>query len=120
MSNPNREWISENNRVSLEFRNGVAEFIRLARQQVVNGKVKCPCKTCNNVKYQTIDDVETDLYIRGFSPNYKRWFHHGEPIIPEVIEDDESIDESEDEGLNDALHDILDHDEYDPEYDPTP
>ena len=79
MSNPNREWILVDDKMSLEFKAGVAEFMVLARTQVNSqGKVKCPWKQCNNARYQLVKLVEIHLSLKGFTRNYTHWVHHGE------------------------------------------
>ena len=66
MSNPSRDWITENNRLSLQYKTGVNEFIRLAsRLPNENGQYRCPCKSCNNVKkhYETVCASSLNLHI---------------------------------------------------------
>ncbi|MBW1279351.1 hypothetical protein KYD79_26520, partial [Escherichia coli] len=42
------------------------------------GVMVCPCRKYKNSKAQTIDDVGTHLFNRGFTPEYYVWFYHGE------------------------------------------
>jgi len=113
MSNPNREWILVDDKMSLEFKAGVAEFMVLARTQVNSqGKVKCPCKQCNNARYQLVELVEIHLSLKGFTRNYTRWVHHGEERVPLVIgQSSVDRDGSRGGGMHDALYDITDHDD---------
>ena len=111
MSYPNRNWIIEDQRLSVEFAAGMTEFMTMARQHVnIEGRVKCPCKRCNNVLMQQIPDIENHLFIRGFKRNYTRWIFHGE-------EEDDVMQYQTDYrrggGMFDAVHDILDHNDAD-------
>ncbi|CAA0813526.1 Unknown protein [Striga hermonthica] len=50
-------------------------------------KIRCPCRKCNNVLYQSRDDVEADLLENGIVKHYTKWEFHGE-------ESDESDDDA--------------------------
>ena len=111
MSYPNRNWIIEDQRLSVEFAGGMTEFMAIARQHVnIEGRVKCPCKRCNNVLMQKIPDIENHLFIRGFKRNYTRWNFHRE-------EEDDVMQYQTNYrgggGMFDAVHDILDHNDVD-------
>ena len=118
MSNPSRDWITENNRLSLQYKTGVNEFIRVAsRLPNENGHYRCPCKSCNNVRCLDIGVVKNHLLNKGFTPGYTEWYHHGER---RMVEDASETNQRGVGGLHDALHDIMDHEDFDDFTDPTP
>lgn len=36
--------------------------------------IRCPCRICKNRRYKKREDVEGDLYNKGFVDDYKVWF----------------------------------------------
>ena len=121
MSNPSRDWVTENERLSLQYKIGVNEFIRIAsRQPNENGQYRCPCKSCNNVRWHAIGVVRHHLLDNGFTPGYTEWYHHGERLVLTHGEDPIGTDQRGVGGLHDALHDIMDHEDFDDFADPTP
>ncbi|KAM6544118.1 hypothetical protein CsatB_008565 [Cannabis sativa] len=93
-----KSWINNSNRLSNDYESGALAFVERARQFVDSrGLVKCPCNKCVNVEFQTIDVLESHLFVNGFLRSYTNWNWHGEEeIIPtrtaDVIEEDEMID----------------------------
>ena len=64
--------------MSLQYKTGVNEFIRLASKRPnENGHYRCPCKSCNNVIWLDIGVVKNHLLNKGFTPEYTEWYHHG-------------------------------------------
>ena len=101
MSNPNRDWITENIQLSLQYKIGVNEFIRLASKLPnENGHYRCPCKSCNNVRCLDIGVVKNHLLNKGFTPGYTEWYHHGERRMIEAAS------ETNQRGVG-GLHDAL-------------
>lgn len=62
------------------FLNGVDEFVSYASLQtnLSNGKMRCPCSKCKNLKFLTSEEVKVHLYKKGFIPDYWYWTCHGE------------------------------------------
>ncbi|XP_057795034.1 uncharacterized protein LOC131011265 [Salvia miltiorrhiza] len=95
-----KSWINLNNRRLPQYEEGVRQFLSFAyATKDVQEKIRCPCKRCNNVLYQSRDDVEADLLQYGFIKDYAIWMLHGEELP------DSDSDEDEDEGMIDG-HDI--------------
>ena len=100
-----------------EFLNGVEEFVSFACQQAnsSNGKIRCPCSKCKNLKYLNPDEVRVHLYKKGFIPNYWYWTCHGEndPDLCEVFNSQSStsttqIDNNEhSQRFETVVHDLL-------------
>ena len=69
-----RSWIGlSNNQVN--YINGVIEFIKLAKENLVEGRTQWPCKKCKLKKWLFIDEVEEHIVFKGF---LKKWIYHGE------------------------------------------
>lgn len=81
-----REWMYKRvlpNRVGLEdsFYEGVETFVSHACRLDLfkdEGKIRCPCMTCDCRDRVTPDEVRDHLYRKGFRPNYYYWTSHGE------------------------------------------
>uniref|UniRef100_A0A0D3BWA4 Transposase-associated domain-containing protein n=1 Tax=Brassica oleracea var. oleracea TaxID=109376 RepID=A0A0D3BWA4_BRAOL len=71
---PNTKLLTE------EYAEGVGEFMRLVHQQpeANTGMLRCLCSSCNNNRILREWDVQTHLYMRGFTQNYKVWCLHVE------------------------------------------
>ncbi|KAK1382537.1 hypothetical protein POM88_020272 [Heracleum sosnowskyi] len=113
-------WINIPDKLSVEYENGIYEFISVAEKYVnskgkyVNSKgmVLCPCGRCVNKQSQGFNVIKLHLLTHGFLSSYKIWYYHGEQI--DDIEDDvifntqdgDPRDEQDDlaEGLNDAIN----------------
>ena len=66
-------------RHSMEFIDGVHEFIKVAENHKYGGFVHCPCKNCKNEKdYSSSRTIHSHLFSSGFMPNYYVWTKHGE------------------------------------------
>ncbi|KAL0455996.1 UNVERIFIED_CONTAM: hypothetical protein Slati_0938800 [Sesamum latifolium] len=48
-------------------------------------KIRCPCRKCKSVVFKTPDEVNFDLYMKGFMPEYY-WTSHGEERVQEYFE----------------------------------
>ena len=123
MSNPSRDWITENNRVTLQYKTGVNEFIRAARRfPNEKAKYRCPCKPCNNVRWHDIGVVRNHLLNKGFTPGYTKWYHHGElerVVLPHEEDSIGGTDQRGIGGLHGAVEDIRDHEDFDDATEPT-
>lgn len=73
-----RTWITCN-RVSIEYRSGVAEFLNFTILNAENRmSIRCPCTSCCNMEFPTPQQVNNHLFERGFLTTYKVWTWHGE------------------------------------------
>ncbi|KAL5576570.1 hypothetical protein UlMin_018269 [Ulmus minor] len=80
-----RSWISNPDRLSAEYENGVGEFVTFVRGSLdVQGLTKCPCNRCMNREVHHIDYVRYHLLIYGFLKDYIHWTEHGEQSNPQV------------------------------------
>ena len=69
-------------RRSMEFIDGVHEFIKVAEKNKYYGFVRYPCKNCKNEKdYSSSRTIHSHLFSSGFMPNYYVWTKHGERRI---------------------------------------
>ncbi|KAI3719282.1 hypothetical protein L6452_20177 [Arctium lappa] len=85
---PDRSWISVAYRLSIEYRQGVEEFVGVAKNHIdYRGLSRCPCKKCGNAKFQTLDVIRRHLFVNGIQLTYQVWHYHGEslPSLQEVI-----------------------------------
>ena len=66
-------------RRSMEFIDGVHEFIKVAENHKYGGFVRCLCKNCKNKKdYLSLRTIHSHLISSGFMPNYYGWTKYGE------------------------------------------
>ena len=66
-------------RRSMEFIDGVHEFIKVAENHKYGGFVRCPCKNYKNEKdYSSSRTIHSHLFNSGFVPNYTIWTKNGE------------------------------------------
>ena len=66
-------------RRSMEFIDGVHEFIEAANKHKYGGFIRCLCKFCQNEKnYSSSRTINSHLFSSGFMPNYYVWTKHGE------------------------------------------
>ncbi|KAJ9566908.1 hypothetical protein OSB04_002874 [Centaurea solstitialis] len=76
-----RSWISAANRLSVEYRQGVEEFIRVAKNHLdYRGLSRCSCKKCGNAMLQTIDLIKQHLFVNGIQMTYQVWHYLGESL----------------------------------------
>ncbi|CAL1399234.1 unnamed protein product [Linum trigynum] len=77
-----RSWLKLKDRFCPQYVCGVDAFIQCAMQCLDGqGRVRCPCRWCNNCSFKTIELVKVDIYNHGMVPDYVRWVHHGEPAV---------------------------------------
>ncbi|XP_056688996.1 uncharacterized protein [Spinacia oleracea] len=60
-----------------EYVEGCMEFIEFAKQDLVEGKIRCPCKNCKVEKWFSVNEVERHILFKGFYKPYKDWIFHG-------------------------------------------
>ncbi|KAL0345641.1 UNVERIFIED_CONTAM: hypothetical protein Sradi_4395400 [Sesamum radiatum] len=73
----------------LEFEDGVTAFIEWANSQYAymdGEKIKGPCRKCKNKVFKTPNEVNFDLYMKDFMPEYYNWTSHGEERVQEYFE----------------------------------
>ncbi|WOH08702.1 hypothetical protein DCAR_0728148 [Daucus carota subsp. sativus] len=105
-----RSWMDKPDKLSVEYANGINEFITVAQNCVDSGgKVLCPCCRCVNKESQKLNVIKLHLLTSGFQNTYKIWYYHGEQR-DNMEEDDlvagEDVSGEQDDlatGLNDAL-----------------
>ncbi|KAL0448576.1 UNVERIFIED_CONTAM: hypothetical protein Slati_1414000 [Sesamum latifolium] len=49
-------------------------------------KIRCPCRKCKNKVFKTPDEINFDLYMKGFMSEYYNWTSHGEKRMQEYFE----------------------------------
>ena len=84
-----KSWITIKNRNSIAYMNGVQDFVELASNFVdSSGKVRCPCKKCENMSFERIGVVWVHLLQNGFHKFYTEWIFHSETINEEPLVDE--------------------------------
>ncbi|PKU64392.1 hypothetical protein MA16_Dca005315 [Dendrobium catenatum] len=74
----NKSWITKS-RWSREYNKGVEDFLNFAsRSKNLSGKTLCPCKSCINRYFHSIQDVKEHIMTNGFFTGYVIWNRHGE------------------------------------------
>ncbi|KAF9620037.1 hypothetical protein IFM89_010653 [Coptis chinensis] len=108
MSQPiQKDWILEPNRLSTVYRQGVDDFIDLAKEKYEGFTTcPCPCTTCRDGKRLVFDEARRHIVQNSFDLTYTVWSLHGEmrskyPVVH--IVGDENI---EDRGL--GLRNLVD------------
>ena len=86
-----RQWMYMTDRHSMEFIDGVHEFIKVADNHKYGGFVRCPCENSKNWKdYLSSRIIHSHLFSSSFMSNYYVWTKHGERrIIPDNNEEEE-------------------------------
>jgi hypothetical protein len=75
-------------RHSLDFIRGVHYFLNVAKANMQNGFMCCPCALCKNEKdYSCPKKIHEHLFTSGFMLNYICWTKHRERGV--IIEEDE-------------------------------
>ena len=44
-------------------------------------EMRCPCRKCQNRKFQTLEEVKLHLFRKGFIANYYVWDRHEEQYV---------------------------------------
>ncbi|KAK9063409.1 hypothetical protein SSX86_017279 [Deinandra increscens subsp. villosa] len=74
-----KNWISLRNRNAKQFKDGLEQFIEIAKKHVnSHGEPYCPCRGCHNGKRQNTKTIYAHVIDKGFSQSYKTWVYHGE------------------------------------------
>ena len=113
-----KNWIRSNDKLSIEYTNGVSSFITLARGHLNDeNKTRCPCTQCVNFYYYELETVERHLWVNGFSKSYTNWVFHGEDKTSSSFNVDElesdinedavySDDDDDDDDMLEAIQDV--------------
>ena len=64
-----------------DYLDGVVKFIELAKENLVEGRTRCPCRRCKVDKWLPIEEVEQHILFKGFHKEYKDFFFHGQVDI---------------------------------------
>ena len=95
----NKAWVKVKDRSSIDYVNGVDEFLNFALSKVREDDrdsttIRCPCNSCRNIFLKTKCDVRFDLLKGGMYEKYTFWELHGEELVESSDGDD--VDESND------------------------
>ncbi|XP_062080223.1 uncharacterized protein LOC133784977 [Humulus lupulus] len=110
-----KDWIWSNNKLSMEYTNGVSNFITLACGHLNDeNKTRCPCTQCVNFYYYELETIERHLWVNGFSKSYTNWVFHGEDKTSSSFNVDElesdinedSVDSEDDDDMIEAIQDV--------------
>ncbi|KAK1423448.1 hypothetical protein QVD17_18751 [Tagetes erecta] len=110
-----KTWITERDRRSFVFKNGLYNFIEIAKNHLNNeGKTRCPCKRCANSirSLQDLSTIYNHIYDVGFRESYTVWVHHGEeysndPEIESLFAPNTCTIEQNTNEMFDALDDVM-------------
>ncbi|XP_039142871.1 uncharacterized protein LOC120280181 isoform X2 [Dioscorea cayenensis subsp. rotundata] len=72
-----KTWMTKS-RLSVEYEQGVREFLEFAFSNTMSNQILCPCRRCVNSVLLTRDEVYEHLIIHGILKLYKNWYEHGE------------------------------------------
>ncbi|OMO55082.1 hypothetical protein CCACVL1_27413 [Corchorus capsularis] len=116
-----KTWIGLTSRASLEYREGVNQFLDFAfARSSSNGKIWCPCVKCVNTYRVSRSEAYGHLICDGFLKGYDRWVSHGEVFEEESTSTVMPNEEGElGHQINDLLHDIMGEGDMDVDSDNT-
>ena len=78
---PNKGLMKLKNKFLVEYRDGVSQFLELAKYPVDNYEwTRCPCKRCMNSIWDSLKGVKRHLLTIGISPSCTGSVYHGEPV----------------------------------------
>ncbi|KAG8375133.1 hypothetical protein BUALT_Bualt10G0068700 [Buddleja alternifolia] len=77
-----KSWINEPDTFSEAYIKGVESFLQFAKENGMGSDnlIYCPCRSCNNSRFKTLEGVKLDLHMNGFTHNYSDWILHGERV----------------------------------------
>ena len=78
------------------YAEGVKKFLEFALGTCdSDGRIRCPCRECRNLRSHKIDLVREHLFVKGIDKGYTDWVLHGEPYPTsfEAPHEEEEIDE---------------------------
>ena len=68
-------WIELRNDHS-DYLNGAVKFINLAKENLAEGRTRCPCRRCKVDKWLPIKEVEQHILFKGFHKEYKHFIFY--------------------------------------------
>ena len=106
-STMDHSWINTL-RTSVEYDNGVREFLEFAKRNATNDSRKfyCPCVECLNERRLSAEDIYTHLICEGFCKTYTVWIWHGEEM-PSASQHGEVAFDDNDMDMDDRIEDII-------------
>ncbi|KAL5716860.1 hypothetical protein ACHQM5_009974 [Ranunculus cassubicifolius] len=73
--------MTEKNRLSSVYKNGVASFLAFAEKKNEGlTTCPCPCSICQNEKRGAFASVGRHLIMNGMDISYTKWVFHGENL----------------------------------------
>lgn len=73
-----RDWMWLPNRLSRDYVEGVKSFIQVAKEHLRwDNKTRCPCRDCQNARFNDLLTIERHLIRFGFSRSYQNGFFMG-------------------------------------------
>jgi len=57
-----------------EYLEGVVKFIELAKENLIEGRTRSPCRRCKVDKWLPIEEVEQHVLFKGFHKEYTDFF----------------------------------------------
>ncbi|XP_077249195.1 uncharacterized protein LOC143888642 [Tasmannia lanceolata] len=100
-----KSWMNKK-RNTVEYVNGIKEFLIYAFNNCVDGKILCPCTRCVCSYRVNAKTAKEHLFWRGMMKNYTTWVFHGEKSSHYTSTSRNSVVEEED--ANDDMHEMLD------------
>ena len=68
-----KSWIRLPNRLSQNYVEGVKSFIEVAKEHLRwDNKTRCPCRACQNARFNDLLTIERHLIRFGFLRSYQR------------------------------------------------
>ncbi|GLT30516.1 hypothetical protein SLA2020_053120 [Shorea laevis] len=99
-----KSWI-DIDRTDNRYDEGITCFLEFAFCGQPQGKkFRCPCNYCNNREFLNMKEMYNHLIVYGFSPTYKRWYHHGESFFESNEEGENCIHKLD--AMQEMLHDL--------------
>ncbi|KAJ8433623.1 hypothetical protein Cgig2_023562 [Carnegiea gigantea] len=68
-----------------DYLDGAVKFIKLAKENLVEGRTRFPYRTCKVDKWLPIEGVEQHILFKGFHREYKHFIFHGKGDILDDI-----------------------------------
>ncbi|KAJ8441164.1 hypothetical protein Cgig2_024893 [Carnegiea gigantea] len=68
-----------------DYLDGAIKFIKLAKENLVEGRTRCPCRRCKVDKWLPMEEVEQHILFKGFHKEYKHFIFHGKEGILDHI-----------------------------------
>ncbi|KAJ8444136.1 hypothetical protein Cgig2_029911 [Carnegiea gigantea] len=73
-----------------DYLNDAVKFIKLTKENLVDGRTRCLCRRCKVDKWVPIAEVKQHILFKGFYKEYKHFIFHGQWDILDQVKDRES------------------------------